>query len=310
MDTPSIPKLSVYRKNRNAQLSNWLNSPPLCACGCGKKVRSTKYNFKPSRRPKYFHRHNWVAMQRWIAEHPDHLKGLVAVTHSERASKKRSESLLRFYASPAGCKLKKKLGRIASRRERRRLKEDPALPFRRGKKISAALRQYFSSPEARQRQSERITRVHIERPDLAAMHSKRMKEKYKNSEFRRAWVISHQQCPNGSELLMMRALEALGFSYDFQFSVGPYFVDFRLKGSSLLVEVDGFWHFTDTVARNDRKRDRFLTGRGFSVIRVPSRMANCEHLREIHDAITSAVCSAKPTVVFVTSVQRPRRVQL
>jgi len=50
-----------------------------------------------------------------------------------------------------------------------------------------------------------------------------------------------------------------------QLPVGPYFADFACRQAKLIVELDGSQH---SESDHDRRRDEFLRGEGWSVIRI------------------------------------------
>jgi very-short-patch-repair endonuclease len=55
-----------------------------------------------------------------------------------------------------------------------------------------------------------------------------------------------------------------GFKFVRQFPIGPYYADFLCRKQRLVVEVDGSQH-ADRVY--DSKRDQYMRGQGYSVIR-------------------------------------------
>jgi very-short-patch-repair endonuclease len=59
--------------------------------------------------------------------------------------------------------------------------------------------------------------------------------------------------------------------------IGPYEVDFHWPGAGLVVEVDGFaTHHSRRAFERDRRRDRYLVGEGFRVMRVTWRQLEDE----------------------------------
>ena len=50
--------------------------------------------------------------------------------------------------------------------------------------------------------------------------------------------------------------------------IGPYTVDFVCMSLQLVIEVDGEDHFTTEGVRRDAKRDAYLRGQGFEVLRI------------------------------------------
>jgi len=57
-----------------------------------------------------------------------------------------------------------------------------------------------------------------------------------------------------------------GFKFRRQYPAGPYFLDFYCREASLALEIDGVLH----DAERDEARDRWLAGRGITVIRIPT----------------------------------------
>lgn len=67
--------------------------------------------------------------------------------------------------------------------------------------------------------------------------------------------------------------------------VGPYEVDFLWREPRLVVEVDGYgYHSSRASFRSDRARDRYLAGRGLTVLRFAD-----EELNDVPLAVASAV---------------------
>ena len=62
-----------------------------------------------------------------------------------------------------------------------------------------------------------------------------------------------------------------------QAAIGPYVVDFVSFRHGLVIEVDGETHVGEGAARRDAKRDAFLAGEGFEVM----RFSNEEVLQEV-----------------------------
>ncbi len=53
-----------------------------------------------------------------------------------------------------------------------------------------------------------------------------------------------------------------------QHPMGPYVLDFFCPAARLVVEVDGWVHGTDDRPERDARRDAWLEGRGFEVMRI------------------------------------------
>jgi very-short-patch-repair endonuclease len=66
------------------------------------------------------------------------------------------------------------------------------------------------------------------------------------------------------------ALDAYGIAYEAQTRIGRYLADFYVPGKCLVIECDGdYWH-SQRVA-HDGKRDAFLRGQGYGVLRLSER---------------------------------------
>jgi very-short-patch-repair endonuclease len=52
-----------------------------------------------------------------------------------------------------------------------------------------------------------------------------------------------------------------------QAPIGPYIVDFAVHARNLVIEVDGEHHFTPDGMKRDARRDQWLRGQGYRVIR-------------------------------------------
>jgi len=66
----------------------------------------------------------------------------------------------------------------------------------------------------------------------------------------------------------LRALKPLGWHFRRQVPIGRYFADFACHHGHLVVEVDGETH---TNVSYDAKRDEFVRGAGYHVLRVSNR---------------------------------------
>jgi very-short-patch-repair endonuclease len=95
-------------------------------------------------------------------------------------------------------------------------------------------------------------------------------------------------------LLRDRSLE--GAKFRRQAVIGPYIVDFVCFARRLVVEVDGYFHALN--ADRDARRDAWLAGEGYRILRLPDRLvlnAPEEALRLIRAALSpTSVRSATP----------------
>jgi very-short-patch-repair endonuclease len=63
----------------------------------------------------------------------------------------------------------------------------------------------------------------------------------------------------------LRDRQLAGFKFRRQYPIGPFFADFACLAARLVVEVDGDQH----DPHYDAKRDKFISARGFKVVRIP-----------------------------------------
>lgn len=82
---------------------------------------------------------------------------------------------------------------------------------------------------------------------------------------------------------VLRGRQLLGFKFRRQFRLHPYTVDFICLEVRLVVEIDG-GHHADQV-EHDSRRDDFLRGQGFRVLRFSDR----EALTEVEGVATALI---------------------
>jgi very-short-patch-repair endonuclease len=83
---------------------------------------------------------------------------------------------------------------------------------------------------------------------------------------------------------VLKAKKLGGYKFVRQMPIGPYYADFACRASKLIVEIDGSQH---ADSKYDRKRDEFMRGAGYSVL----RLWNTDVLKEI-DAVCAAILAA------------------
>ena len=97
---------------------------------------------------------------------------------------------------------------------------------------------------------------------------------------------------------LLRAHRLNGASFRRQTPIGPYIIDFVWYGSKLIIEVDGGQHFETQHEKRDARRDAFLTGKGFRVLRFSNLdvLSNREGVWTIiADALTQAPPPPQPS---------------
>ena len=94
------------------------------------------------------------------------------------------------------------------------------------------------------------------------------------------------------KLLRNRRLEHLKFRR--QFPIGPYVADFVCLRHRLIIEADGPFHAEN--ADHDERRDKWLVGQGFRVLRFGNDLIT-GRVGTVLEAILEAT-AAKPETVF------------
>lgn len=77
-----------------------------------------------------------------------------------------------------------------------------------------------------------------------------------------------RRTPTPSERTILNRLRAEGLTCQSQIILGPFIVDLVLPGLMVVVEVDGGSHHTTRGKLSDARRDEYLQGLGFTVIRI------------------------------------------
>jgi len=70
------------------------------------------------------------------------------------------------------------------------------------------------------------------------------------------------------EAAMQAILSDLGWRFNTEHPIHNYILDFYIHAYKLAIEVDGGYHFNPDQAAKDRKRDRWLVSRGYTVVRL------------------------------------------
>lgn len=79
-----------------------------------------------------------------------------------------------------------------------------------------------------------------------------------------------------------------GFHFRKQEQIGPFYVDFACHHAGLVIEVDDETHYVDGAQQRDARRDAFLRGEGYSVLRFTNDdvMHNAEG---VHTLVAAAL---------------------
>jgi very-short-patch-repair endonuclease len=72
-------------------------------------------------------------------------------------------------------------------------------------------------------------------------------------------------------------LESVGIEAHAQYPIGPYTLDFAIPERRIVIECDGnYWHSRPECIKRDRRKDKFLTARGWDVLRFSETDINAE----------------------------------
>jgi very-short-patch-repair endonuclease len=68
----------------------------------------------------------------------------------------------------------------------------------------------------------------------------------------------------------LRSLNTRGYKFRRQHPIGPYVADFAHIAGKMVIEIDGSTHWTAEKIAHDRRRDAYLSSRGWTVVRFPN----------------------------------------
>ncbi len=92
----------------------------------------------------------------------------------------------------------------------------------------------------------------------------------------------------------VRAHRLNGASFRRQAPIGRFIVDFVCQDARVIVEIDGGQHFEDEHERRDARRDAFLAGKGYRVLRFSNHDVMTNRSGGL-EAIADAVLGASPS---------------
>ena len=109
---------------------------------------------------------------------------------------------------------------------------------------------------------------------------------------------------------LLRARRLGGLKFRRQQPIGPYFADFFCEAAKLVVELDGESHAARV--EHDRRRDRYMRGRGLAVLRIPNddlakndRAVAARILALAHDRTEASLPSPLPSGERVSPLPGP-----
>ncbi len=92
-------------------------------------------------------------------------------------------------------------------------------------------------------------------------------------EFKRDFAKNLRTTATDAERILWSLLRAKQFAhlrFRRQQPIGPYIADFYCAAAKLIVEIDGDQHGADANMEYDEARTRFLSARGYRVLRFPN----------------------------------------
>ena len=79
----------------------------------------------------------------------------------------------------------------------------------------------------------------------------------------------------------LRGKRFLGYKFKRQVPIGNYIVDFLCTDNKTIIEVDGVGHLESAQKQYDKKRDKYLTEKGYKIIRIGNNeFSNMESVLE------------------------------
>ena len=79
--------------------------------------------------------------------------------------------------------------------------------------------------------------------------------------------ITGTKADSKAEMIFDEMLRASGVKFQFQYRIGPYRADY-LVGDNLVVELDGPLHKRKASIDHDQKRDAYMIGKGYHIVRL------------------------------------------
>ncbi len=120
------------------------------------------------------------------------------------------------------------------------------------------------------------------------MRGLRLLERNRSRDLRRGQTPAEQKLWR-----KLRGRQLGEYKFVRQEPIGPYFVDFVCREQRLIVEVDGATHSTDEELAYDGRREKFLAGEGYRVLRV-SNDEVFSNLDDVCETIFMALQTKEP----------------
>lgn len=105
----------------------------------------------------------------------------------------------------------------------------------------------------------------IGKKQLSKLFSDSAKKRYKNGDTTIGWQSRNKM--SRPEKITKDILERNGLSFDQEFKIGKYFIDFALP-NKIALEIDGKQHNYKERKEKDLEKDKFLIEQGWKIIRI------------------------------------------
>jgi very-short-patch-repair endonuclease len=96
------------------------------------------------------------------------------------------------------------------------------------------------------------------------------------------------------EAKLWKVLRRTDLHFRRQAPIGPYVVDFVSHSARLIIEIDGGVHDLPAVAARDAQREAWLTGRGYTVMRISDNQTSSDP-HSVVQAILDRISVGTPT---------------
>lgn len=124
---------------------------------------------------------------------------------------------------------------------------------------------------------------------MSEIASKTAKENHANPNVQFGWKKRTKFEMSYPEKIANGTLKDLGFEFEYEYHVHPYFIDFALLNYKIAIEIDGQQHKLVERAKMDKKKDALLLSKGWTVYRIKFPEENIkEKIKNILASIPSA----------------------
>ena len=236
----------------------------ICKCGCGLKT-------KPGN--TYIHGHSMRGKKRPLVQRKKYSRA-AKKRFASLASRKAHSVLMKNWVIANPKKIERHsrtIRRLWRKKEFRTIQLSKMHTKKAEERRSASLKAFCATEKGRRLRRE----VAISTWKVPSIRAKRL--------------AKARQCPNGDESRMINILHSLKLNFDFQGDIPnvSYVPDFILPKSNVIIEVDGWHHFTKEGKERDALRNLVFKNAGYTVLHFP-----CLWLRKKLDFVVKSIIGA------------------